>query len=516
MADYDVIIIGSGIGGLTAGALLTKLGYRVLILEQHRIPGGYCSSFRRKGFDFDTGVHYLGNVEGDQGYIGRILKYLGLDKEITFIELDHDCFDKLIFPDFTFSVPKGIDRYRERLDAAFPGESQGIDEYFNVIEGIAKEIQRTPPRPKLKGRSLGPFKFAKTTKWLKKPLQYLLDKCTRNIQLKAVLASPFMAYGEPPATASILVHTMFLLQNLGGAYYPRGGTQHIPTSIARYIVSHGGEIRYHSPVARILIDSNKAIGIKIENKEEILGSHIISNADTWETFYKLVGEKNFPEKWFGKIGKYTPSISSFSVFLGLKTNLKKKGISASNYLLFGNYDFNEVFRKLDTEVLSEGFPLFVTSPTVKDDSGELSPAGCHILQMITPVQFKHFARWKDQSVMHRDPEYKELKSAIAHRIIDRVEQLVPDIRKYIEVMEIGTPLTQLSYICAREGANFGFRKIPEQTGQNAIPAQTPIENLYLTGANIVGHGVANVMLSGVYCTDLISKKRLLNKIYRNE
>jgi len=259
--QYDVIVIGAGTGGLTAAALLAQRGRSVLVVDSHYAPGGNASVFHRPHYTFDVGLHYVGDC-GPGGSVQRILHAAGA-RDVVFNELDPDGFDTICLPDCTFRVPKGIDRFQQRLLARFPHEARGIDRYIDAVRGIGS-------LPDLGG---GLAASAKTLwrarlglRYAGSTVQRFLDTCTSDERLRAVLTGHNGTYAEPPSRASFAAHAMVTASYLRGAYYPAGGAQAISNALVDAIETHGGHVLLYSTATRIIVDDSRVAGVAIESR----------------------------------------------------------------------------------------------------------------------------------------------------------------------------------------------------------------------------------------------------------
>lgn len=500
--DYDAVIIGAGIGGLTGGAFLAKNGLKVLLLEQSLIDGGYCHSFTRKRFEFDAAIRYIGACGPGQD-VNLILKGLGLDGQIEFLEINPDGYDKLIFPDFTVDVPKGAAAYRERLKQLFPKEAEGIDSYFNVVEAMWTEIRKPAPD----------WSSPLLASWGDKTLKDLLTTSIKDPKLAAVLAGQNFNYALPPSQVSLIAHSRVIMHYLQGAYFPKGGCQTIPNGLLKVIKANEGEIRTRTRVKRIVIENNKAVGVVLQKgDEEIRAKLVISNADAKETFLELVGTQNLSPDFSRRIVELKPSLSSIILYLGVEMDLAALGLTPCNYWLHYGYDMEGPYESLGRGQMPVDPSIFLSVPSLKDPGSVFAPEGMHTLKICALAPYEPFKPWRELPFMRRGEEYMKLKSEIADRLIAKAEKVIPGLKEHIVLDVSGSPLTNEYYTLSAQGAIYGPAKTPDQVGRNSLPIKTEIENLYLTGANTSTHGVAGCMLSGLATASAIFGGNLYERV----
>lgn len=495
---YDAIVIGSGIAGLTCAAFLSKKGQRVLVLEQHYVPGGFCHTFRRRQFLFDAGVDYIGSC-GDGQDVNLILRGLGLAEEVGFVEMDPDGFDRLIFPDAVIPVPKGAARFCAELQARFPTERDGLARYFRVLEGLWEERRRLAEG------------MPTWEAWGHRTLADLFEETIADPGLRTILAGQTGNYALPPSRASLIVHGLIAMHYHEGAYYPRGGVQVIPDALVRCIEKQGGEVRLRSLVERILIRDRQAIGVRLAGGEEIPAGAVVSNADIKRTFGELIEPEHISPRLRARVRALEPSLATFGVYLGVRADLAAMGLGSPNYWLYAGYDLERDYATIFAGGIPDPLSLFVTVPTLKDPTGGFAPPGHHTLTLLTFIAYNRFAPWRDRPLHRRGPEYRRAKAALAARCVGRAEALIPGLGSSIVCREIGTPLTNESYSLTSEGAVYGLAKTPGQLALSGAPVRREIKDLHIAGPYPC-HGVLGCMLSGLSVASRIVGRDLLRRV----
>ncbi len=495
MSRYDVIVIGSGIGGLTAALTCAKAGRRVLVLEAAKQFGGFCNPFARKHFWFDTGIHYIGEM-GEGQSLRRQFERLELYDAIGFRELNPEGFDRYVFPDYEVRMGKGAERFRDTLVRDFPHEREGIDKFFRLLAEMEQVIR-------LASKIKGPKSVLKLVphaqllwKYRNANFSEVLDGCVKDYRLRAALAGPGGDIGLPPGKASGFMMLGLLAHFLGGAYFPKGGTKAVRDAYVTALKENGADLRRNAPVAKILADSDRVTGVRTAKGEEFFADVVISNADAAFTLGTLLGRDQLGSRLKRKIDSTTQSLGSLCAFIGTDLQLDTLGIDDANIWSYPSYDIDALYQPALDGVLGTELPFFLTSPTLKDPGGTHAPAGKHTVELITFAAFEPFKKWSNEKVMKRDPEYKELKERLGMALVERAEQFIPNLASHMEVHEFSTPLTNVSFANVPQGAIYGPEHSPEQFGLGRYRTQGPVEGLLLCGSSVMGAGIGTCVASG--------------------
>jgi phytoene desaturase len=516
---FDAIVVGAGMGGLTTAALLAERGRRVLVVDQHYVAGGNATIFKRRGYEFDVGLHYIGDC-GRSGLIPRILRAAGAPG-VVFEEMDPDGFDTLVFPDFEFRIPRGIEAFRRRLVAQFPAERRGIDRYLAVAEQI-RRYQTLLGNPlhavTVLPRSLLLFRYLRAT------LAELLDDCTRDPRLRAVLCGQHGDYAQPPSRASALMHVGLAQHYLEGAFFPRGGGQVLADRLAESIERRGGKILLRARARRILVERGAACGVEIESHHlgvrVVRAPVVVSNADLKRTMAELVGAAHLAPETTRRVASYEMSPALGVVYLGIRRDLRAEGHPRTNYWISPAYDLEPAYAELRRGEISSRPLVYISIASVKDpENPRLAPPGLTNLQLMTIVPAAPSAWGVTEadvaSGAYRDhPGYLAKKKSFAAALVAGAERVLPDLRGQIVYEEVATPLTHRRFTLATDGTSYGIALTPRQYLGGRPGAGTEIRGLYLCGASTrAGHGIAGAMMSGVLAAASISGRGLVREVF---
>lgn len=476
--SYDCVIVGSGLGGLSAGAFLAKAGKSVLIVERLDGPGGYAHSFKRGDYTFDPAVHAVGQGKEAQ-MLDVWLRALGVRDRVDLLPLEH--FYSIVFPDFQMTVPFGVDNYVEAHGEHFPRDKDGLRRFLDLCLGIKGEFDRMFAAASLKELGDASGGFSNVLKYRNSSLRQVLDEYLEDDHLKAAVGSLWAYTAVPPSKTAFLPYAGMLTSLLdGGQSYCRGSFQKLVDAFVIALEEGGGELLLKTKVDRITVEDGRATGVALEGGEQVRAGLVISNADATQTFEQLVGLDELPNRFVKRLQKMRPGLSAFTVYsANSKVDLHELGY-AHEVFISKSWDPDEIYARI-----LEGDPWSVTmtSTTLADPS--LAPEGENLVVFFAVVPYDIGKSWDEE----RD-RYTDL-------LISQVEAIIPDFRDGITFVEGATPRALERFSLNRDGAIYGWENTPDQSLSKRLSNATPIDGLFLASAwSQPGCGTIAVMQAG--------------------
>lgn len=499
---YDIIVIGSGAGGLTAAVALAQAGKSVLVCEQHEVPGGWTHSFTLNGYRFSPGVHYIGGIE-EGGPLRRIYQGLGVSGDLAFSELNPEGYDHIRIGDQQFDFPKGKENLAARLKEYFPHESKGIDGYLDTAEKTVSILSKWSSGKGAFEKIKAVISSIALLRWATRSGQDLIEHFIDDPVLQGILAGQSGDHGMPPSQVSAFVQVGILQHYFNGGFYPIGGAFAIPRAFVKALQRAGGEIRLNTRVDKILFKGGRVSGVRLADAEEILAETVISNADPEITFGKLIGRESLSKKLVAKLDRVTYSVSALSLFFALDMDMKEAGLDSGNYWLYDHENVDKLYKQgLTDHALTSERPgmMFLTVTTLKDPTKMHTTgagSGHHTCEAFTFIDYAAFEEWADSEQGSRPDVYQGLKEDLAWKMFQTLEKHIPGISEQVVYWNLGTPLTNEFYLNATRGNQYGISKSRRQVGPGSFPVKTEIEGLYMCGASTLSHGVAGVTSSGL-------------------
>ena len=500
--DADTIVIGSGSGGLTSALALARAGQKVLVLEQHYAPGGWCHNFSRGGFTFSPGVHYVGRL-GPGGETRDIYEGLGAANDLIFFEQNPEHYEHCNLGGVKFDYHAHLPTTTERLLQRFPKEQKGIGEYMVLLQNLVSQLPLIFEINSIKDVILMPYRTRHIGRYGLYSLKRILEDRISDPVVRGILSVQCGDQGLPPSRTMMMLHAGIARHYEHGGYYPRGGGGAIAQALVKAIRRTGSEVKMGVGVDKILTEANgrsrRVVGVKLAGGEELRARHVISNADPHQTFYGMVGEENLSGKLKKRLNKTRYSLTSLLLFLAVDMDVKASGLDSGNIWYSEDPDLDRVFARAQDSGLYEknSFEaLFVSAPTLKDPT-RYNGRG-HTIEVVTYVGYEAFRKFEGSEAGSRTKEYELLKQKIVKMFLTTLEKIVPGISGHVVFCELGTPLTNSHYIKSTNGCAYGTEKSYSQIGPLAYRVRTEIEGLRLAGASTVAHGVSGAAVSGLH------------------
>ena len=503
--SWDVIVIGSGIGGLVTASQLAAKGAKTLVLERYLIPGGSGGSFRREGYTFDVGASMIFGF-GEKGHTNLLTRALGDVGQHCETVPDPAQLEYHLPGGLNVAVDRDYEAFIARLTGLFPHEAKGIRAFYDTCWQVFNCLDAMPllsledPAYLAKVFFRAPLACLGLARWLPFNVGDVARKHIRDEQLLKLIDMECFCWSVMPADLTPMINAgmVFSDRHAGGINYPKGGVGVIAEKLVAGLESHGGAIRYKARVTEVLIENGQAVGVKLADGETIQARRVVSNATRWDTFagegsvrQPLVDAAHTPKAERTWRRRYKPSPSFLSLHLGVDASVIPKGFHCHHLLL-------EDWAAMEDE---QGV-IFVSIPTLLDPS--LAPEGRHIVHTFTPSDIQ---AWKGLS----PSAYKAKKAADAARLVQRLEAILPGLAGAIRHQEIGTPRTHRRFL-GRMGGSYG--PIPALRLPGLLPMpfnRTGLQNLYCVGDSCFpGQGLNAVAFSGFACAHRIGADLGLN------
>ncbi|MBT8475614.1 MAG: NAD(P)/FAD-dependent oxidoreductase [Alphaproteobacteria bacterium] len=504
-SHWDAIVIGSGMGGMSAAAALSKVGHKVLLLEQYSTLGGLTHSFSRDGFSWDVGIHYLGCVAPDDRERGMInwLSHTPMDFEPM-----GAVFDNLHIADAPpLALSRPFEAQERDLKDRFPDEAEAIEEWIEALrEGRETMYKVAPTRamPEFVGNVLDWWNSRAVDKWCARTIQEVIDSITQNPDLAAAFAAQWGDHGGRPHKASFAMHALIYGSYLkSGAWYPVGGGKSFAEHLLPTITQAGGEARAGVRVEELLFEDDKVVGVRTSDGEEIRSDIVISNIGARETVNHLLPADCGHQDWIGEIRALPHSISHFTLFLGFEGDVEEAGATRSNHWFYPTGEVDVVW---DTAPEGDLPMFFVSFASLKDPEHDPGPKQRYSGEMVSWTDWKTVARWANLPSGARGEDYKAFKQQVEDKMFTQFKKSFPELAELVVFRELATPLATTAITGHHKGGFYGLDVTPERVVSNALNAKTPIDGLYLSGQDVVSPGIQGALWSGVLAAASVDPK----------
>ena len=509
---YDAILIGSGMGCLAAAACLTKEGKRVLVLERHYTAGGYTHVFKRRGYEWDVGIHYIGEVGKEQGVLRRMFDYI-TEEELKWADMG-EVYDRIVIGDKTYDFPKGVENWKNAMKGYFPAEEDAIDRYVELVFEVSKASRQYFSEKAMPGyvqKLTGNRMRKRYLTYASRTTLSVLQELTSDAELIKVLTGQYGDYGLPPSKSSFAMHISISKHYFGGGYFPIGGSARIAETIDPVIERGGGTILTNAEVDEVLVEGNRAIGVRMYDGKEIKADMVISGTGIMNTYKKLLSDEVVAKHNLSpQLDKVTPSAAHACLYIGLNGSPDELKLPKANYWIYpDDLDHDGLVARYEKD-LDAPFPVvYISFPAAKDPSWEERYPGKSTIDIITVMPFDIFKEWEETRWKKRGESYEELKEKFAQRLLEVLYEKEPQVRGKVDHYELSSPVTTKHFMNYDQGELYGINHDPERYNQRFLQPKTPIKNFYLTGQDIVSAGVAGALFAGFLTASTITGKNIV-------
>jgi len=522
--SYDAVVIGSGMGGLTTAALLSDLGWKVCVLEQHYTAGGYTHSYDRNGYEWDVGVHYIGDV-GSQTRIRKMFDHL-TESQVKWAPMAQE-YDRFYVGDKVFSAKAGKQQFQDHLLQQFPDEGPAIDRYMELLKEVGKGMSVYSMSRVLKPwqRWLAwPYLKWKTPALMFRKTWDVLSELTDNADLIAVLCGQWGDMGLPPKRSAFMVHAMIARHYMHGGFYPTGGSWRIAESIIPKIQKAGGEVFTYARVKQILLDGgeldgNKVTGVEMQDGHHIECDCVISSAGVENTYRHLLPQEAVRKAGYEPLlEKVNPSMAHLGVYIGLKGNSEELGLPKTNFWIYPGNDYDAAIDEFLGNPDAEFPVVYISFPSAKDPDYERRHPGTSTIEIVAPAPYQWFEKWKGSIWGKRGEDYDQFKAYLGDRLMGHLYAKLPQLRGKVDYFEVSTPLSTDHFAAYQQGELYGLDHDPGRLAQNWLGPRTRFKGMWMTGQDVLTCGVAGAMMAGLLTTTAIVGARkslpLLKQIFR--
>jgi len=499
--QYDAVVIGSGMGGLSTAALLSELGWKVCVLEQHYTAGGYTHSYERNGYEWDVGVHYIGDV-GAETRTKKMFDFLS-DGKLKWAPMDPE-YDRFYVGDKVYNAVAGRQEFRDNLVRQFPREEEAINRYMHLLKQVSGGMYAHSME-----RALKPWQRTLATpylKWKKPAVLYrntydVLSELTNDADLIATICGQWGDMGLPPKKSAFMVHAMIARHYLYGGFYPVGGSWKIAESIIPKIQKTGGEVFTYARVKQIVVEDGVVTGVEMADGHRIGCACVISSAGIANTFEHLLSEDVVVSSGYKRqLPSVKPSMAHLGVYIGLKGTATELGLPKTNFWIYPHNDYDAA---VDQFVVDEDAPfpvVYVSFPSAKDPDYLNRHPGTATIEIVAPAPYQWFEQWQGSTWGKRGDDYEEFKAQLGERLMRYLYDKLPQLEGKVDYYEVSTPQTTNWFSGYQRGELYGLEHTSERLQQDWLGPRTRIPGLWLTGQDTLTCGVTGAMMAGMLTT----------------
>jgi all-trans-retinol 13,14-reductase len=505
--------------GMAVAALLSKSGKRCLVLERHYTPGGFTHVFKRREYEWDVGIHYIGDVHRTHTMLRSIFDHI-TDGRLEWADMG-EVYDRIMFGREAYDFHSGREAFQEGLFKHFSDQRDrsAISRYVDLIREASASANGLFMSRALPGtlRLLSsPFLGRKARRFAGITTGSVMDLLTGNPVLKGVLTGQFGDYGLPPSQSSFLMHALLAKHYLNGGAYPVGGSSRLFDTIEPVIESAGGSVYVRGEVDSVIERKGRAVGVLMEDGMEIHAPNVISSVGLPLTYGRLLRNSDCASRMLQRVERIGRSSAHLCLYLGIKSTPQELGLPKTNIWLYPDspdHDRNvsEYLKDPDNQPL----PLVYASfPAAKDPDFQNRFPGRSTIELITLADHTRFRKWEGTKWNNRGEEYESLKERMTGRMLDRFFEAMPQIRGRIDHAELSTPLSTRHFVNHQNGEIYGLNHTPERFLDRSISVTSPLKGLHLTGQDIISCGIGGALASAMATASVILGRNLFHSLRR--
>ncbi len=497
---WDYVVIGSGMGGMTTAALLAKLGKRVLVLEQHYVPGGFTHMFKRPGYRWDVGVHAVGEVT-PKSMTGRILRAL-TDGALEWASLG-PVYDEFHFPEgFRIDFPDTPAKFRQNLIDAFPDQTGAIDGYLHLAREVSKSMKTyylSRMAPEVVGRVTDRLFARKAQRYLTMHTEQVVAELTDDPRLRALFTAQWGYYGSVPSRSSFAIQALVVKHFMHGGYYPVGGASQIARTLLGTVEKAGGWTSIRADVEEIVVENGAAIGVRLKDGREVRADRVVIAAGVASTVRRLLPAPYREDPWAEEVEALPPAPAHVCLYLGFEGDIREAGASGANKWFYETWDMEAKGWEVspDADDVGRAPVLYCSFPSLKDPAHEAGDPPRHTGEVVTFVPWEVFEPWQGERWKKRGEEYDAFKKKLEARMLEQFLEHVPGLRPMVRYVELSTPVSTAHFVRPVHGSIYGIEPTPGRFENRWLRPRAPVKNLFFSGSEVATVGVVGAMMGGV-------------------
>ncbi|TQV72694.1 NAD(P)/FAD-dependent oxidoreductase [Exilibacterium tricleocarpae] len=501
-SHYDAIVIGSGIGGLCNAALLSKLGKKVCVLEQHYTAGGYTHVYERNGYEWDVGVHYIGEVHKPWSVIRRIFDTI-TDAQLKWAPMD-PLYDEVVIGKETYPYYAGREEFKREMKRRFPAEAAAIDTYVEMLAKVSSMVPRFfagQAMPRFIGRLYNRLRRYFMPAYFFKTTYEVLSELTDNRELIGVLTAQWGDYGLPPKKSAFMMHGMVAKHYITGGNYPVGGAGRIAETIIPVIQRSGGEVFTYASVEEILVRDNRAYGVRLKKGEVITADAVVSGVGLFPTVERLLPPGLAKKHGYDRqLRQLQVSAAHLCLYAGFKGSAEALGLPKKNFWVYPGYDHDQNLVEFNDDIDTDMPLVYISFPSAKDPTWDERYPDKATVEVVALAKPEWFEKWLGSTWNKRGDDYEALKQKLIDRLLAALYRQMPQLEDALDYCELSTPLSTQWFQWNQAGEIYGIEHTVKRFRQDWLHPVTPIKNLYLTGSDVLTAGVGGALMGGVMTT----------------